>query len=274
MMKESLIFFALLFFVLIGFFQGFIGMDQVDAQTDKTSFILSSMANAIMSSPDFTGFDNFAPPFGLVLFYLFTFVIMVVLLNILIALYNSSYEDISSNSTDEYMALFAHKCLQFVRAPDEHVYIAPFNLIEIIGLVIPFEWWVTKPNYERLNSVVMGIIYAPLLCVTALLEQRDASNVVWNRKRGEEDDDTVQEWEVLDWKPDMEANARIESEERRERAGDKEWCALVEETSPDPSKNPVLEEVKTLRGEVKELREKLMKAENDQDQPPSPTKGP
>lgn len=45
------------------------------------------------------------------------------MLNILIALYNSAYEDISSNATDEYMAIFAQKTMQFVRAPDENVFI-------------------------------------------------------------------------------------------------------------------------------------------------------
>jgi hypothetical protein len=49
---------------------------------------------------------------------------MVVLLNILIALYNSAYEDITDNAIDEYMALFAQKTMQFVRAPDENVFIA------------------------------------------------------------------------------------------------------------------------------------------------------
>lgn len=52
------------------------------------------MANALMQSPDFNGFEKFGHPFGLILYYLFTFVVMVVLLNILIALYNSAYEDI------------------------------------------------------------------------------------------------------------------------------------------------------------------------------------
>jgi hypothetical protein len=47
----------------------------------------------------------------------------LVLLNILIALYNSAYEDISGNATDEYMAIFAQKTMQFVRAPDENVFI-------------------------------------------------------------------------------------------------------------------------------------------------------
>jgi hypothetical protein len=45
------------------------------------------------------------PPFGIILYYVFTFVVMVILLNILIALYNSAYEDITENALDEYMAL-------------------------------------------------------------------------------------------------------------------------------------------------------------------------
>jgi len=42
----------------------------------------------------------------------------------LIALYNSAYQDITDNATDEYMALFSQKTIQFVRAPDENVFIA------------------------------------------------------------------------------------------------------------------------------------------------------
>lgn len=48
----------------------------------------------------------------------------LVLLNILIALYNSAYEDITDNAIDEYMALLSQKTMQFVRAPDENVFIA------------------------------------------------------------------------------------------------------------------------------------------------------
>lgn len=77
MMKESLIFFALLVIVMIGFLQAFIGMNQVENNSKVTNFILQAMANSIMQSPDFTGFDNFAPPFGIILYYIFTFVIMV-----------------------------------------------------------------------------------------------------------------------------------------------------------------------------------------------------
>ncbi|KAH0538065.1 hypothetical protein FGG08_005327 [Glutinoglossum americanum] len=77
MMKESLIFFALLVVVAVGFLQAFVGMDNIDETKTATKFILQAMANAVMQSPDFSGFENFAPPFGITLYYFFTFVIMV-----------------------------------------------------------------------------------------------------------------------------------------------------------------------------------------------------
>ena len=197
MMKESLIFFALLVVVVVGFLQAFIGLNQTQDNRYITSFIIQAMANAVMQSPDFGGFDEYAAPFGLILYYIFTFVVMVILLNILIALYNSAYEDITGNAIDEYMALFAQKTMQFVRAPDENVFIAPLNLIEVFCLVIPLEWWMDADRYERLNNYVMGFIYAPLLLITAVLETRDAHHVKSNRNRNEEDDDTVEEWEQM-----------------------------------------------------------------------------
>lgn len=197
MMRESLIFFALLFVVLVGFLQAFIGLDQADNHVTSVNFVVTAMLNAIMTSPDFSGFDNFSSPFGLILYYLYTFVVMVVLLNILIALYNSAYQDITDNATDEYLALFAQKTMQFVRAPDENVFIAPFNLFEIFCLIVPFEWWMPKDTYERLNDYVMAIIYSPLLVVTAALETRQARFVRSNRSRGAEEDDEIEEWEQL-----------------------------------------------------------------------------
>lgn len=83
--------------------------------------------------------------------------------------------------------------MQFVRAPDENVFIAPFNLIEIVFLVIPFEWWMPTARYERLNNYVMGVLYSPLLLMTAVLETKDAVKVQGNRGRGEDDEDTMQE---------------------------------------------------------------------------------
>lgn len=239
MMKESLIFFALLFVVCIGFLQAFIGLDQVDESIDSARFICLSMLNAMMGSPEFDGFDNFAPPFGLILYYLFNFIIVIILLNVLIALYNSAYEDITDDAIDEYMALFAQKTIRFVRAPDENVYIAPFNLIEIFGLIIPFEWWMSKSSYETLNDYVMGLVYSPLLCITAALEVRVALRVQWNRKRGEQDEDTVEEWEQLEGEFDFEHDG---------------WAKKCEETKPNVETDGAVVEIRELRREVEELK--------------------
>ncbi|KAF2817049.1 uncharacterized protein BDZ99DRAFT_492954 [Mytilinidion resinicola] len=240
MMKESLIFFALLLVVLIGFLQAFMGLDQVDNELEDTGFVIEAMLKAIMQSPEFEGFDTFAPPFGLILYYIFTFVVMVVLLNILIALYNSAYEDITENAVDEYMALFAQKTMQFVRAPDENVFIAPFNLIELFLLVIPFEWWMPYDKYQRLNDYVMGVIYSPLLLITSFLETKQAHVVKYNRKRGEEDDDTVEEWEQLNDECDFEADG---------------WTKKVEDSKPNVETDAAILELRKLRKDVSELKE-------------------
>ncbi|KAI9887982.1 MAG: hypothetical protein M1823_000239 [Watsoniomyces obsoletus] len=240
MMKESLIFFALLLVVLVGFLQAFVGMDYVDTDKDATAFIVKSMANTVMQSPDFSGFEKFAPPFGIILYYIFTFVVMVVLLNILIALYNSAYSEITDHAIDEYMALFSLRTIQFVRAPDENVFIAPFNLIEILFLIIPFEWWLPSSRYERLNNLIMGIIYSPLLLITAYIETRQAQTVNRNRRRGQADEDTTEEWEQLIHELDFEAEG---------------WAKKVGDVKPNIEEEAAVLEVRKLEGKVEELME-------------------
>lgn len=242
MMRESLIFFALLIVVCIGFLQAFIGLNQIEGNSSITSFILQAMANSVMQSPEFDGFDDYAHPFGLILYYIFTFVVMVILLNVLIALYNSAYEDITGNATDEYMALFAAKTMQFVRAPDENVFIAPLNLIEIFFLIIPLEPWMDRHRYERLNNYVMGVIYSPLLVFTALYESWEAKKVRFNRSRGEEDDDTVEEWEQLDDEIDFESEG---------------WVKKVETAKPDVQVDIDVIEIRELKTQVQELKEMI-----------------
>lgn len=168
---------------------------------------------------------------------------MVILLNILIALYNSAYEDITENAIDEYMALFSQKTMQFVRAPDENVFIAPFNLIEMFCLILPFEWWLPSHTYDRLNDYVMGIIYSPLLVVTAWLETRQAHRVKFNRRRGEDDDDVVQEWEQVLDECDFEADG---------------WDKKVQSTKPNVEFDTAVLEVRKLQSEVGELKQLLL----------------
>lgn len=239
MMMESIIFFALLLVVIIGFAQGFIGLDNADNYREDTYFVLSAMTKAILQSPEFDGFEDFGHPFGLILYYLFTFVVMVILLNILIALYGQAYSDITENAVDEYLALFSHKTLQFVRAPDENVFLPPFNLIEIFGLIIPFEWWLPKARYARLNDYVMQILYSPFMVVIAFVESREARRVSANRARGEADDDETEEWEELQGELDMEAEG---------------WSKRVATTVPDVEEDRCCQMVRKLTKEVTELK--------------------
>lgn len=78
MMKESVIFFALLIVIIVGFLQAFIGLDLTDDNVaDDVAFIIESMTRAILGSPEFDGFDGFGPPWGAILYYCFTFIVMV-----------------------------------------------------------------------------------------------------------------------------------------------------------------------------------------------------
>ena len=145
-------------------------------------------------------------------------------------------------ATDEYMALFAQKTLQFVRAPDENVFIAPLNLIEMFFLVLPFEWWMDSARYERLNNYVMGVIYSPLLVFTAAYEAHEAQKVRSNRKRGEEDDDTIEEWEQMDDEINFESEG---------------WNKKVESTKPDVEVDIDVVEIRELKKEVGELKDMI-----------------
>ncbi|PWW75084.1 hypothetical protein C7212DRAFT_352983 [Tuber magnatum] len=237
MMMESLIFFALLVVIIIGFLQGFIGLDNADNKRDTSVFILESMTKVILQSPEFEGFDNFAHPFGIILYYLFTFVVMVILLNVLIALYNQAYTDITENAVDEYLALFAGKTLQFVRAPDENVFLPPFNIIEIFFLVIPFEWWMERGRYQKLNDYVMTALYSPFMLLIAFLESREARRVSRNRSRGEQDDDAVEEWEEM---------------EEDDILGEG-WSEKVEGTVTNIEEDPAILEIKDLRSHLDQV---------------------
>jgi hypothetical protein len=132
--------------------------------------------------------------------------------------------------------------MQFVRAPDENVFIPPFNLIEVFLLAIPLEWWMSRKRYERVNDIVMGIIYFPLLLVAAYVETRTAKDIRRNRSRGDEDDDTVEEWEQMAAEVDFEADG---------------WNKHVDSAKPNVEEEAAVVEVRKLQGEVEKLKEMI-----------------
>ncbi len=137
--------------------------------------------------------------------------------------------------------------MQFVRAPDENVFIAPFNLVEVFCLIIPFEWWMSTPKYESLNNLVMGVLYSPLLLITAYVETKQAHRVKRNRRRGESDEDETEEWEQLAGECDFEADG---------------WAKKVEGTKPNVATDLVVVEVRELKEQIDALR-KMIEAKGE-----------
>jgi hypothetical protein len=132
--------------------------------------------------------------------------------------------------------------MQFVRAPDENVYIPPFNLIEIVVACL-FEWWMDKARYEHVNDWIMGIIYSPLLVVAAFFETRTASAIRYNRSRGEEDDDVIEEWEQMERDVDFDADG---------------WAKTVDAAKSNVEVEPSVLEVRKLKEEIDELKKMLL----------------
>ena len=85
----------------------------------------------------------------------------------------------------------------------------------------------------------MGVIYSPLLLITAWLETNQAYKVKRNRRNGESDEDEVQEWEQMSGELDLEAEG---------------WTKRVESTRPDVETDVAVLEVRALREQVEELK--------------------
>lgn len=86
----------------------------------------------------------------------------------------------------------------------------------------------------------MGVIYCPLLVFTAAYEAYEAQKVRVNRSRGEEDDDTVEEWEQMDGEIDFESEG---------------WVKKVQSTKPDVEVDIDVVEIRELKAQVAELTE-------------------
>ncbi|KAK1020227.1 Calcium channel yvc1 [Friedmanniomyces endolithicus] len=88
----------------------------------------------------------------------------------------------------------------------------------------------------------MGVIYSPLLLLTAFLETRTARMVKFNRSRHESDDDTIEEWEQMGAELDVEGSG---------------WGKRVEESKPNVVTDAALLECQKMRKEIEELKEMI-----------------
>lgn len=94
----------------------------------------------------------------------------------------------------------------------------------------------------------MGIIYSPLLLLIASVEACRARRVRRNRRRGEDDDGEVHEWEAIAAEVDFDADTD-------EIAAGGSWRHAVEESRPNVHVDKCTLEVMQLKEQVKELTE-------------------
>jgi hypothetical protein len=91
----------------------------------------------------------------------------------LIAFFGSAYNDVVDSAEAVYSAFFCQKVASMVRAPDQYVYLPPFNLLEAT-IIAPWEWVLSRRGYSNLNHLVQSTLFSlPLLCI-AFYESRRA----------------------------------------------------------------------------------------------------
>lgn len=105
----------------------------------------------------------------------------------------------------------------------------------------PFEWWLSREAYAKLNDFVMSIIYSPLLVFTAWIETYQAHRIQWNRRHGEDDDDCTHEWEHVAREVDFDIDAT--------------WKEQVTDSTPDIKVDSCTYEIRELKEQVKVLAE-------------------
>ncbi|CDZ98754.1 hypothetical protein [Phaffia rhodozyma] len=174
MLRESAIFFILLGIMALGFIQSLLALDAADSKIDSFWAIINLLIQALLGSPGFDQYEEgFSPPFGMVIYYFWSFLTLLILLNILIALFGTAYSDISENAMNEYLCAYSYKTISMIRAPDSFVYPSPFNIVEFF-FIAPIEWFVSKKTYEKINLWIMRFLFFIPLTVIAVYESQIA----------------------------------------------------------------------------------------------------
>ena len=119
--------------------------------------------------------DLLGYPYGYILYYAYCFVTAVILLNILIAFFGTAYSDVVDSADQVYAAFFCQKVIAMVRAPDQFVYLPPFNLLEAF-VIAPLEWLVSQETYAKINYTVQSVLFSPPLVCIAFYKSRAARN--------------------------------------------------------------------------------------------------
>ncbi|KAH9833732.1 uncharacterized protein C8Q71DRAFT_838808 [Rhodofomes roseus] len=253
MLKESGIFFGLLALLGIGFLQGLYALDAADGQNDHPHEVVHVLIQALLQAPNYDMFSSSTG--GQWLYYGWNVATALILINVLISLFSSAYDDVVEDAAAEYLTYFAGKVGGMIRAPDEYVYPAPFNIIEIL-FIAPLEFFVSKRTYDRINRCVMMVLFCIPLCIIALYESElDPSKNRWVRDLfaySDEGGEDTPEFENPSVHPDDFAKGLEIS-----RVPFEELVKMFPDTTRS-NEALMLTEIETMKEQMRELKELLL----------------
>ncbi|KAI0363530.1 calcium activated cation channel [Pilatotrama ljubarskyi] len=256
MLQESGIFFSLLALLGIGFIQGLYALDVADGQSDHPHEIMHGLIQALLQNPTYDMFES--SPAGLTLYYLWNVATVIILLNVLISLFSSAYDDVSEDASAEYLTYFASKVISMIRAPDEFVYPPPFNVIEVF-FVAPLEYVLSTETYTRINRYVMVVVFFVPLSMIAIYEtELRKSNNRWLSKWFHSSDEGGEDVTLFE-----DPETSVEDADRGLQLSKVPFKELVKDF-PDAthsSEAVIMREIKQLKAQMEELKQLLLKNE-------------
>ncbi|KAH8551939.1 hypothetical protein BGW37DRAFT_318020 [Umbelopsis sp. PMI_123] len=169
MLSDSLMFFFLLIWVILGFFQAFIALRTEDTATDNDfSEITALLFRGYLMSPDFDEARVFHGMIGEPLFYAYIFLVSVVLQSFLTSVFSDSFSKISQDAKAQYLANFAYRVI--VAVDTRHALPPPFNIADIVVLRLP-SLFMSKEFYKRFRLHALSVIFFIPLAIVSFHEK-------------------------------------------------------------------------------------------------------
>ncbi|KAJ3048583.1 hypothetical protein HK097_010398, partial [Rhizophlyctis rosea] len=177
MMKDALHFFLLIAVLVVGFGQGFMALSrtfsgmgvQEEGEDMGVAFVLNMLAQAFFMVPDFSLAERIHPVYGTILLHMFMFITFMIFVNLLIAVFTHSYEEVRAHSEAEFQLLFSDKILEHVQRSREVPFLPPANLIELL-LTPLFHVLIPRRHRQSLKFKICSLFFLPEMIAVSTFE--------------------------------------------------------------------------------------------------------
>ncbi|KAJ3180867.1 hypothetical protein HDU85_003952 [Gaertneriomyces sp. JEL0708] len=176
MLQDAVHFFILIGVLLVGFTQAYYGLAlsnvnesaaSTSEQPMKVIHIVNMLLKGLLSLmyEEAAAIDMFL---GTLLYHVYLFVSFFIFMNLLIAVFNNSYQEVLDRNEAEYQMLFAQEILQHIYRAYEVPFIPPANLIEV--LFMPIRRCLPQRTFQLTLEYVCAVIFVPEVVAIALFE--------------------------------------------------------------------------------------------------------